>query len=582
MKKQFLLLGLLIVAGFINNVIADDCSDQVLVYLTTAGTGLEPMAEQSVAGDATWFYDSNYGARIGARSNEDWLLTPEMDCTDLESIRISFEHTYKYGSSPETEMTMWATDNFTGDVMTTNWTQIEISQYSGNWQFCTIMTDFPESLLGKKSVLAFRYLSTNESYPTWEIKNLTLRTFCKNATSYSVTFLDWDGTVLKQVNVREGGYTYPPQVPERKGYKFIGWDSEEYSYVTRDLTITAQYQKTGIVESPIDLPVIGDASLVVCAQNLQNYYFNYEDTDRPRYSDAAGFADKTHSIVNAMLMIDADIYAFCEVEAQDIVLKQLADSMNVLAGSGVFTYIYDGISEPNSTGNNVKSGFIYRQSKVRPVGSNVTASTQAYYCNTMRIQAFEDIASGERLTLSMNHFKAKDSSSDAGNYKRVKNANDLVYALRNKAADPDILIMGDLNCEYEEEPLQVIVNAGYAEQLLRFDENAYSYCYYGSSQLIDHVFANPSMSSQITGAGVFHITTSCGADSYYNYNYRYSDHDPYVIGINLGETTGIDDEQEGTMQKVNKIFYKGSIYIVLPNGDIYDYMGRKLSDNHEF
>ena len=136
--------------------------------------------------------------------------------------------------------------------------------------------------------------------------------------------------------------------------------------------------------------------------------------------------------------------------------------------------------------------------------------------------------------------------------------------------------MGDLNCQYDESPLQILVNAGYEEQLLRFSSDAYSYCYYGERQLIDHVFANSTMAEQITGADVFHITTSCGDESYLNYEYRYSDHDPYVIGINLKEgTTGIGDKED-TSLKIRKVLYNGTLYIVMPNGDVYDYMGRRV------
>jgi predicted extracellular nuclease len=103
-------------------------------------------------------------------------------------------------------------------------------------------------------------------------------------------------------------------------------------------------------------------SIRVCAQNLENYYYNYTQSTRPSYSDAAGFQAKTRKIVNAMLDIDADIYAFCEVEANPIVLQQLADSMNAHAGvSGRYMAVDDGIDYEWYEGiadNQIKSGFI--------------------------------------------------------------------------------------------------------------------------------------------------------------------------------------------------------------------------------
>ena len=58
---------------------------------------------------------------------------------------------------------------------------------------------------------------------------------------HTVTFMDWDGTVLKTETVEHGHAAAPPADPEREGYTFIGWDAD-LSSVADDLTVTAQYQ----------------------------------------------------------------------------------------------------------------------------------------------------------------------------------------------------------------------------------------------------------------------------------------------------------------------------------------------------
>ncbi len=58
--------------------------------------------------------------------------------------------------------------------------------------------------------------------------------------TYSVTFVDWDGTVLKSETVTSGAAATPPDTPTRSGYSFTGW-SGSYSNITADTTITAQY-----------------------------------------------------------------------------------------------------------------------------------------------------------------------------------------------------------------------------------------------------------------------------------------------------------------------------------------------------
>lgn len=58
---------------------------------------------------------------------------------------------------------------------------------------------------------------------------------------YTVTFKDYDGTVLKTEKVKSGGDAVPPErIPEREGYLFTGW-SKDYTGVTKNLTITAKY-----------------------------------------------------------------------------------------------------------------------------------------------------------------------------------------------------------------------------------------------------------------------------------------------------------------------------------------------------
>ena len=59
--------------------------------------------------------------------------------------------------------------------------------------------------------------------------------------TYTVTFKDWDGTVLKTQEVQHGGDAEAPADPTRTGYTFTGWD-KEFTNITADLVVTAQYE----------------------------------------------------------------------------------------------------------------------------------------------------------------------------------------------------------------------------------------------------------------------------------------------------------------------------------------------------
>ena len=65
--------------------------------------------------------------------------------------------------------------------------------------------------------------------------------------TYTVTFKDWNGTVLKTQEVQYGGDAEAPADPTRTGYTFTGWD-KAFTNITADLVVTAQYEMLGDVD----------------------------------------------------------------------------------------------------------------------------------------------------------------------------------------------------------------------------------------------------------------------------------------------------------------------------------------------
>lgn len=82
---------------------------------------------------------------------------------------------------------------------------------------------------------------------------------------YNVRFVDYDGTLLKKVTVREGETASPPADPSREGYTFKGWDGD-YTYVQSNRTITALYSKNeGKVD--VDEPEEGKKDDTISSSN---------------------------------------------------------------------------------------------------------------------------------------------------------------------------------------------------------------------------------------------------------------------------------------------------------------------------
>ncbi len=68
--------------------------------------------------------------------------------------------------------------------------------------------------------------------------------FAENA-KHTVTFANWDGTVLKTETVYTGGAaTAPTETPTRENHEFIGWD-KKFDSVTEAITVIALFRENG-------------------------------------------------------------------------------------------------------------------------------------------------------------------------------------------------------------------------------------------------------------------------------------------------------------------------------------------------
>lgn len=70
--------------------------------------------------------------------------------------------------------------------------------------------------------------------------------------TYTVQFIDWDGTVLNAQEVAHGYAAAAPEAPQREGYAFVGWD-KEFSRVVFDMQINALYEEE--TQDPTPTPV---------------------------------------------------------------------------------------------------------------------------------------------------------------------------------------------------------------------------------------------------------------------------------------------------------------------------------------
>ncbi|MBN1202598.1 MAG: ExeM/NucH family extracellular endonuclease [Anaerolineae bacterium] len=322
-------------------------------------------------------------------------------------------------------------------------------------------------------------------------------------------------------------------------------------------------------------------TLAVASFNVLNY-FNGDGagggfpTSRGA-STPAEFARQRDKIINAILALDADVIGLIEIEndgdGPDSAIADLVNGLNTIAGEGVYAYIPDPdgyplpIPDSDEGGDEIKQALVYRPAAVQPVGPPVTTLASPFDIRRPPVaQAFEEIATGEVFTVVVNHLKSKSctavrpDSADQGdgqgcwNQERVQAAATLIDWLATDptgSSDPDVLIIGDLNAYAMEDPLMALQGGGYTNLLKRFVGDAdYSYIYFGEVGTLDHALASASLNDQVTGALLWHINADEPRVLDYNEEYkseeqitafysddayRSSDHDPVLVGLELGQ-----------------------------------------------
>ncbi|MBW8871718.1 MAG: ExeM/NucH family extracellular endonuclease, partial [Leifsonia sp.] len=283
-------------------------------------------------------------------------------------------------------------------------------------------------------------------------------------------------------------------------------------------------------------------------------------------ADAANLKRQQDKIVAAINGLTADVVSLEEIENssrfgenRDSALATLVGALNAAAGSEVWAYVKSPSALP-ATEDVIRTAFIYKKANAVPVGDAKILDDPAFSNARQPLaQAFKKVGAKDTSAFLaiVNHFKSKGSGSGedadqgdgqgASNASRVKQAHALVaFADERKAAlkTDKVLLIGDFNAYLQEDPIKVLTDAGYVDQVSTRTTKA-TYSFGGTVGSLDHVLASPSLNAAITGADVWNINSGESVAleySRYNYNvtnfyapdqYRSSDHDPIVVGLGL-------------------------------------------------
>ena len=330
------------------------------------------------------------------------------------------------------------------------------------------------------------------------------------------------------------------------------------------------------IEPRAPAPGLADGPLRVAAMNLQNWFSTLDDSGNicgPAMNQGCRGADtaseltrQADKLASALLALDADIVALSEIEnnASDS-LEALVGVLNAATAPGTWDYVDAGVIGADA----IKVGLLYVPATVGLVGTPAVldASVDPNFDSSLNrpvlAQTFVHLGSGERLTVSASHFRARSCGgatgmdTDQGDGQRCFNASrtSAAQALRDwlesdptGSGDPDYLILGDLNSYPMEDPIQALLNGGLVDLGAQFvsPERAYSFNFFGASGALDYAIASPGLAAKALDAAYWPINADeLGEFSYdeedlgfgipkpanfYNPDpYRSSDHDPIIV-----------------------------------------------------
>ncbi|TFB75848.1 ExeM/NucH family extracellular endonuclease [Cryobacterium glaciale] len=327
--------------------------------------------------------------------------------------------------------------------------------------------------------------------------------------------------------------------------------------------------------------------------NVLNYFSTTGDTlDGCRYyTDRAGvpttvssgcdargaatqlsFERQQAKIVSAINALGADVVSLEEIENssafgkdRDDALANLTAALNAASGSDVWAFVASPSALPASE-DVIRTAFIYQPAVVETVGDSVILTESVAFNGRAReplAQAFQLVGDDKSSFLAIvNHFKSKGSGTGddadqgdgqgASNPTRVEQATALVAFADQVQADSGIdrvFLTGDFNAYDLEDPIQVLLEAGYINQGAKTGE--YTYAFGGTVGSLDHVFASPEADATVNAVDVWNINSvESVALEYSRYNnnvtdfyvadaFRSSDHDPVVLGLNVAEPTAV-------------------------------------------
>ncbi|MFP5365388.1 MAG: ExeM/NucH family extracellular endonuclease, partial [Actinomycetes bacterium] len=375
------------------------------------------------------------------------------------------------------------------------------------------------------------------------------------------------------------------------GYANNAWKLQPLTHLTEANKATVQPAAFGATRT--DAPAAVGGNLKLASFNVLNYFPTtgdqltgctyYDDRegnpitvrggcDARGAANAENFKRQQDKIVAAITKAGADVVTLMEIENsaqfgkdRDDALARLVEALNIET-PGIWDYVRSPANAPPlSDEDMIRTAFIYKKAVAEPVGDSIIHNDTVAFATARKplAQVFKPVGgdAGTEFIAIANHFKSKgsaatpedtDKGQGASNLARTAQAKsllDFATSLQESKGTDKVFLIGDFNAYAKEDPINVFTAAGYVNQDGKARNadgtSKHSYLYGGMVGSLDHILASPAADAAVTGADIWNINSvESVALEYSRYNsnitnyyapdqYRASDHDPVIVGLDL-------------------------------------------------
>ena len=477
--------------------LSDDESTQLYSYNFSSCTGSlsDGFTQQSVTGAQMWSCTTfgkvgnavemnGYSSQtpVGNQANEDWLISPSIDLSSSNVPLLTFYSKTKFAGDP---LRLLVTTNYTGDVTTTSWTELDGHFPAVNSDAWTLSENINLSAFKQANVrFAFKYTSSTAAASRIDVDEINIlnassspspdltingimldfREVNSGTTSSSKNFTLWANNLSSNLTITapsgfeisKDGTTFSSTISYTTSETQNQQKTVYVHYVPTSVNSTSlgflQFSSTGINEQKIF--VKGNSYPLGRSLNVVNLNLLWFGGSQPPSDDDVQQAN----IKATMDYLGADLYAVQEVV--DTVrfgnlVRSLAGGYNYVVSD--FTTSAVDQTDPNFTSRyntGQKLALIYKTSLV----SNLSARGLLKTTNTAA-SAYTNWSSGrfpylvtldatkngvtKNLNFIILHGKAGDTQSDydrrKGGVKEMKDTLDAFFS--NK----QVIVLGDFN-----------------------------------------------------------------------------------------------------------------------------------------